>query len=178
LLTGILLGVSERVRDYVEPTLRGLFAVPSIGWIPILILIFGVDETLKILIIAKAVFVPLVINTAQGIRNVPIAYREAAQVMKLRAVTRLFKLTIPASLPSIFSGVRLGLSHAFIALVVVEMLAATEGIGYMMVWGRKLFQIDTVIVGMLIVGVLGYALDKVLRSIETRLSTWTPPHGR
>lgn len=177
LVVGTVLGNSPRARDYAEPLLKALFAVPSIGWIPILILVFGVDETLKILIITKAVFVPVVINTSQGIRNIPQAYLEAARVMRLPAMSRLFKLILPASLPVVFSGIRLGLSHAFIALVVVEMLAATEGIGYLMVWGRKLFQIDVVIVGMIIVGSLGFALDKGLRAAEARLSRWRVQGG-
>lgn len=173
LAIGIALASSDRFRAYVEPLLKAVFAVPSIGWIPILILIFGVDEALKVIIIAKAVFVPFVINTQQGIRDIPVAYREAAAVLHLTRWTRLTRMTLPACLPALFSGFRLGLSHAFIALVVVEMLAATEGIGYLMVWGRKLFQIDVVIVGMVLVGILGVALDAILRRAERRLSRWT-----
>ncbi|OVZ63034.1 hypothetical protein CDO44_03850 [Pigmentiphaga sp. NML080357] len=176
LATGIALGVSDTARDYADPLLRALFAVPSIGWIPILILIFGIAETLKILIVAKAVFVPIVINTSQGIRDIPHAYLEAARALRLRPWTRFTRLVLPASLGPVFSGVRLGLGHAFIALIVVEMLAATEGIGYMMVWGRKQFQTDVVIVGMIVVGLAGFALDRVLLGIEKTLSRWVPPH--
>ncbi|MDH7795469.1 MULTISPECIES: ABC transporter permease [unclassified Beijerinckia] len=171
LALGILLGVSERARAYLEPTTRALFAIPTLGWLPIMILIFGIEEPLKILLISKAVLVPIVVNTSQGIRNISAEYTEVARVLRLRPATRFWKLTLPAALPTIFSGVRLGLSHAFIALVVVEMLAATEGIGYMMVWGRTLFQTDIVLAGMIVVGVIGFALDTGLRAIERRLST-------
>jgi sulfonate transport system permease protein len=177
LALGIGLGVSARARSHLEPTLRALFAVPTLGWIPILILIFGIDEALKVIVIAKAVMVPVVLNTSRGIRNIPVAYIEAARVLRLRPWTRLTRLTLPASLPVVFSGFRLGLSHAFIALIVVEMLAATEGIGYMMVWGRKLFQLDIVIVGIVVVGLAGYALDLLLRRLERFLSHWLPEHG-
>ena len=177
LALGIWLGVSARARDHLEPTLRAVFAVPTLGWIPILILIFGIDEALKVIVIAKAVMVPVVLNTSRGIRNIPLAYTEAARVMRLSLWTRLTRLTLPASLPTVFSGFRLGLSHAFIALIVVEMLAATEGIGYMMVWGRKLFQLDIVIVGIVVVGLTGYALDVLLRRLERSLSRWMPHHG-
>lgn len=177
LALGIWLGVSARARSHLEPTLRALFAVPTLGWIPILILIFGIDEALKVIVIAKAVMVPVVLNTSRGIRNIPIAYIEAARVLRLGPWTRLTRLTLPASLPVVFSGFRLGLSHAFIALIVVEMLAATEGIGYMMVWGRKLFQLDIVIVGIVVVGLAGYALDLMLRRLERSLSHWLPEHG-
>ena len=177
LALGIWLGVSARARSHLEPTLRAVFAVPTLGWIPILILIFGIDEALKVIVIAKAVMVPVVLNTSRGIRNIPVAYTEAARVLRLSRWTRLTRLTLPASLPVVFSGFRLGLSHAFIALIVVEMLAATEGIGYMMVWGRKLFQLDIVIVGIVVVGLTGYALDVLLRRLERRLSRWMPHHG-
>lgn len=167
---GILLGVSARARDYLEPTLRASFAVPTMGWIPILMLIFGIEETLKILVIAKAVLVPIVINTAQGIRNIPDTYVETARVLRLGLWSRLRKLYLPAVLPTLFSGVRLALSAAFISLIVVEMLAAAEGIGYMMVWGRTLFQLDIVMVGMIVVGLTGLALDKGLLGVERLLS--------
>lgn len=177
LALGVWLGVSARARSHLEPTLRALFAVPTLGWIPILILIFGIDEALKVIVIAKAVMVPVVLNTSRGIRHIPVAYTEAARVLRLGRWTRLTRLTLPASLPVVFSGFRLGLSHAFIALIVVEMLAATEGIGYMMVWGRKLFQLDIVIVGIVVVGLTGYALDVLLRRLERGLSRWMPHHG-
>lgn len=176
LAIGIWLGTSAWARRYVEPTLVALFSVPTLGWIPILILIFGIEETLKILVIAKAVLVPVVLHATRAIRQIPQSYIEAARVLRLRPWTRLTRLTLPACFPVVFSGFRLGLSHAFIALVVVEMLAATEGIGYMMVWGRTLFQLDIVIVGILVVGVVGFSLDVALRQLERRIGRWQPGH--
>jgi sulfonate transport system permease protein len=173
---GVLLGTSQRARDYLEPITRALFSIPTLGWLPILILIFGIEETLKVLLISKAVLVPIVLNTSQGIRNIDATYLEVAEVLRLRRTTRFWKLTLPAALPTIFTGVRLGISHAFIALIVVEMLAGTEGVGYMMVWGRTLFQTDIVIAGMIVVGALGYLLDTGLRAIERRLARWSPSH--
>lgn len=176
LCIGILFGLSATARRYFEPTLKALFTIPSIGWIPILVLIFGIDETLKILIIAKAVMVPMVMNTSQGIQNIPVKYFEVASVLNLGKKDRLFKLVLPASAPAIFSGIRLAISNAFIALVVVEMLAATEGVGYMMVWGRTLFQLDIVLSGIVIIGCIGYLIDVGLRRTETRLSHQDSAH--
>ncbi len=177
LLIGSALGVSTTLRVYLEPVLRALFAVPSIGWIPILILIFGIDEALKIIIVIKAVMVPVIINTMQGIRGIPAVYQEVADVLRLRPATRFLRLTVPAALPTIFGGIRLGLSNAFVALVVVEMLAATEGLGYMMVWGRTLFQLDIVMVGMVVIGVVGLVLDRSLSVIERHVLQWGGRHG-
>ena len=81
---------------------------------------------------------------------------------------------MPAALPTIFGGVRLALSSAWVALIVVEMLAATEGVGYMMVWGRTLFQVDIVIAGMIVIGVIGLAMDSALARVERYMRRWEP----
>jgi len=171
---GTVLGVSRAADEMLGPLFKALAQVPSLGWVPILILIFGLDEMLKIIIIAKACFVPIVLATSEGIRNVPRPYREVAQVLRLRRRSVLTKLLIPAALPTVFGGIRLALSHAWIALIVVEMLAAAEGVGYMMVWGRTLFQIDIVIVGMLIIGGIGLLMDAGLARIERGMRRWEP----
>jgi sulfonate transport system permease protein len=174
LFFGALLGVSRRMNDTFGPIINALSQIPSLGWVPILILIFGLDEMVKYLIIAKACFVPTVLATSQGIRNIPRAYIEVGQVLGLRRRTTLTKLIIPAALPTIFGGIRLALSNAWIALIVVEMLAATEGVGYMMVWGRTLFQVDIVIAGMIVIGVIGLAMDSTLSRIERYMRRWEP----
>jgi sulfonate transport system permease protein len=165
-LFGLLIGKSESADAYLGPTFRSLAAVPSIGWLPILILLLGIEESLKIVILAKACFVPMAISTAEGARTVPRGLMEVADVLELRASTRFLKLTLPSMAPFIASGVRLSLSQAFVSLIVVEMLAGTDGLGYMMVWGRTLFQLDIVIVGMVVVGVVGFLLDGLLKHLE------------
>jgi len=163
---GFLIGKSKIAEAYLGPSFRALAAVPSLGWLPILILLFGIEESVKIIILSKACFVPMAISTAEGARNIPKGFNEVADILGLRARTRFFKLTIPAMAPYIASGVRLSLSQAFVSLIVVEMLAGTDGLGYMMVWGRTLFQLDIVIVGMIVVGVVGFALDLLLKRAE------------
>lgn len=163
---GFLIGKSKIVEAYLGPSFRALAAVPSLGWLPILILLFGIEESVKIIILSKACFVPMAISTAEGARDIPKGFNEVADILGLRARTRFFKLTIPAMAPYIASGVRLSLSQAFVSLIVVEMLAGTDGLGYMMVWGRTLFQLDIVIVGMIVVGVVGFALDLLLKRAE------------
>jgi len=172
---GTIMGLSRTADDYVSPLFRALAQVPSLGWVPILILIFGLDETVKYLIIAKACFVPTTITMAEGIRNIPRSYKEVAVVLGLSRRAAIRKLIVPAALPTIFGGLRLAFSHAWIALIVVEMLAAQEGVGYMMVWGRTLFQTDIVIAGMIVIGVIGLAMDAGLRRLERRLRRWAVP---
>lgn len=176
-LFGLLIGKSKTADAYLGPTFRALAAVPSLGWLPILILLLGIEESLKIVILAKACFVPMAVSTAEGARNVPKGLTEVADVLRLRASTRFFKLTIPAIAPFIASGVRLSLSQAFVSLIVVEMLAGTDGLGYMMVWGRTLFQLDIVIVGMIVVGVVGFALDFLLKRAEILIRKGSGANG-
>lgn len=176
-LFGLLIGKSKTADAYLGPTFRALAAVPSLGWLPILILLLGIEESLKIVILAKACFVPMAISTAEGARNVPRSMNEVADVLRLRPSTRFFKLTIPAMAPFIASGVRLSLSQAFVSLIVVEMLAGTDGLGYMMVWGRTLFQLDIVIVGMIVVGVVGFVLDFLLKRAEVLIRRGSCAHG-
>jgi sulfonate transport system permease protein len=174
LALGTAMGMSRAVEDYCGPLFRALAQIPSLGWVPILILIFGLDEIVKYLIIAKACFIPTTLATAQGIRNIPRQYLEVASVLRLSRRSVLTKVVVPGALPTIFGGLRLALSHAWIALIVVEMLAATEGVGYMMVWGRTLFQIDIVVVGMILIGVIGLAMDVGLTQLERRFRRWAP----
>jgi len=175
LALGTVMGLSQAADDYISPLFRALAQIPSLGWVPILILIFGLDEIVKYLIIAKACFVPTTIAMAEGIRNIPRSYKEVATVLGLGRRATIRKLIVPAALPTIFGGLRLAFSHAWIALIVVEMLAAQEGVGYMMVWGRTLFQTDIVIAGMIVIGVIGLAMDSGLRRLERRLRRWAVP---
>lgn len=167
---GLALARSRTLEDYLGPTFRGLAAVPSLGWIPVLILVLGIDESLKTVILAKACFVPMAIASIEGGRAVPRGLAEAADAMRLRPLTRFRRLTLPAATPFLFRGLRLSVGQAFVSLVVVEMLAGTDGIGYLMVWGRTLFQLDLTMAGMVVVGATGYLLDVLLGSAERRVA--------
>ncbi|WP_199231954.1 MULTISPECIES: ABC transporter permease [unclassified Azospirillum] len=172
LLLGIAMGLSRRVRWTVEPLFTALAQVPPLGWIPVLMLLVGIDEGLKLLIIAKAALIPVALNTHKGIRNVPDSLREVGSVLTFGPWATLTRIVLPAAVPSIFTGIRYGLTSAWLALVAVELLASSEGLGYLMVWGRQLFQLDMVIAAMLVVGLIGFALDWTLSRVERRLQRW------
>ena len=84
----------------------------------------------------------------------------------------LRKVVLPAAVPPIFAGVRYGLTQSWLALVAVELLASSEGLGYLLVWGRQMFWLDTVIVAMVVIGIVGFVMDRTLRAVETRLQRW------
>lgn len=172
LLLGVAMGLSPVFKDYVYPLFKAFSQVPVLGWLPLLMLLVGIDEALKIILISKAALVPIALNTYKGIENVPARYVEVARVLKFSRWQLLWRVIFPAALPPIWNGVRYGFTHAWLALVVVELLASSEGLGYMIVFGRQLFQLDVVMAAVVVVGVVGYTLDQVLARIEVVLLGW------
>lgn len=169
---GVLMGLSLTAKDYLYPTFRILAQVPSLGWLPLLMMLVGIEEALKIILISKAAFVPVALNTYKGIQGVSAQYIEVARAYQFSRRQLLSKVIFPAAFPSIWNGVRYGLTHAWLALVAVELLASSEGVGFMIVYGRQLYQLDVVLAAVVVVGTVGFMLDKVLAVIEARLLRW------
>lgn len=172
---GVAMGLSPTVRAYVFPLFKAFAQVPVIGWLPLLMLLVGIDEELKFLLIAKATLVPVTLNTCQGIESVPNRFIEVAKVYGLTRWQMLTRVVFPAATAPIWNGVRYGLTHAWLALVVVELLASSEGIGFLIVYGRQLFQLDVVLASVLAVGIVGFAIDKLLSLVEDWLLRWRKP---
>jgi sulfonate transport system permease protein len=169
LLLGLAMGISKSAKAYVYPTFQVVSQFPVVGWIPLLIIFAGIGEELKISAISIAVVVPVAVNTYKGIDNIPQALLEVAKVYRFKFFQVIYRVVLPAASASIFNGIRQGVMQAWLSLVFVELLASSEGIGYLMVWGRQLLQLDIVIVGMIVIGTVGVILDLFLRWIESRL---------
>lgn len=172
LALGLAMGVSASVKAYVYPSFQLLSQFPVIGWVPLLIIFAGIGEALKVSAIAIAVVVPVTVNTYQGIRNIPRALLEVAAVYRFTFGQTVRRLVLPAASASIFNGLRQGVMQGWLSLVFVELLASSEGIGYLMVWGRQLLQLDIVVVGMLVIGAVGILLDRLLAWCASRLQGW------
>lgn len=172
LALGVAMGLSPTVKDYVYPLFKAFAQVPVLGWLPLLMLLVGIDEGLKIILISKAALVPIALNTYKGIQGVPTRFIEVGRVLRFTRWQMLGQVVFPAALAPIWNGIRYGFTHAWLALVVVELLASSEGLGFMIVYGRQLFQLDVVLAAVVVVGAVGYALDKVLAAIEKRLLGW------
>lgn len=172
LALGAALGTSDAFESWIGPSFRVLVQIPSIALIPLLMMVLGIDDALKLFIMTKACVVPLALITADGIRNIPPAYLEAARAMGLRQRTLYAKVVLPGALPAIATGVRQGVAHVWVALVAVEVMASADGIGYLMTWSRQLFQLDVVLVCVVLIGAIGFTLDFVLRRAELRLLSW------
>ncbi|AKJ29398.1 ABC transporter permease [Caldimonas brevitalea] len=171
---GMLMGLSARARAYLLPSFQVVSQFPVVGWVPLLIIFVGIDEALKVSAISIAVVVPVTVNAYKGIAQVPRPLLEVARVYRLGLGQVLARVVLPAAAPSLFNGLRLGVMQAWLSLVFVELLASSEGIGFLMVWGRQLLQLDLVLVGVLAIGVVGVLLDSVLRWGERWVQRWRP----
>lgn len=172
LLLGFAIGLSRRAYDYLYPTFNLVAQFPVVGWIPLLMIFLGIDEALKIAAVSLAVFVPVLVATYKSVLNVPVHLLEVAKVYEFSRLQTLRKIVLPAALPSVISGLRQGVMQAWLALVFVELLASSEGIGYLMVWGRQLMQMDIVFMVIAVIGVVGLLLDTVLKRIEQHFNQW------
>jgi len=169
---GTLMGVSNRIKEYLYPSLRMLASVPVLGWLPFLILWLGIGEPVKYVLIANAAFIPVTMQCYQGMRHVPMQYQEVARLYRLSRWQLFSRLLMPSAFPTVWGGLRYGLASCWLVLVLVELLASSEGLGYMMVYGQQMLQMDVLLAAVFVVGTIGYLLDRVLELTERRLLRW------
>ena len=174
---GTLMGVSKQAEAYIMPSFLILRQLPTIALIPAFILLFGVGETTKIVLVAKATALPVAFGAFQGVRGIPRSYFDVARIFRIWPAGVFFRVIIPAALPALFQGMRIALGHAWVVLVAAELLIADKGLGQMMEWGRQSFRLDIVLVGVVLTGLIGFALDKAVRVLERSLS-WEKAEGR
>lgn len=169
---GTLVGMHRRAESLLEPSFQALRAIPSLAWIPLLLLWLGIDETPKIVLIAIGAFFPVYINLVAGIHNVDRKLIEVAKVHGLSSFELIHRILLPAALPNLFTGLRTGLSLAWMFLVAAELIAATKGVGYLLSDGRESSRPDIVLAAIIILAALGKLSDSILKHIETRKLAW------
>lgn len=173
LLLGTLLGVSRLFENLIGPTFHTIKQVSVFAWIPLISLWFGLGDGAKIAFLSLGAFFPVVLNTFEGIRSVP---RELLEVGRIFAFSRrqvFFRVVLPAAAPSIFTGINLALIYAWLATLGAEyLLTAGSGIGNLLTDGREHFWMDQVILGVVVVGLVGFALNWIAGRIEARSLAW------
>ena len=171
-ILGLGMGLSKTIEAYVWPIFKVFNLVPVVGWIPLLILLVGIDEALKVILIAKAALLPMTVNIYKGVRNIPASLTEVADVYQLSMWSKFKNLIFPGALISFVGGLRLSLASAWGALVAVELLASSEGIGYIMVYGRQIFQLDVVMATVVIIGLVGFLFDVLISLLQRPFKVW------
>jgi len=152
--------------------------VPILALIPFMILWLGIGETMKVTLIATAVFFPVYINTHNALRAIDIRHVELAETVRLSRWQFLRYVVIPGTLPGFLTGLRFSVTSSWLALVVVEQLNATSGIGYMVTLARNYAQTDVMLVGLVVYALLGFGSDAAVRQLERHLLSWRRTLGR
>jgi sulfonate transport system permease protein len=173
LALGISIGLSKKLEIITELIVQVIKPIPPIAWIPLSILWFGIGEASKLYIIIVGAFFPILLNTVDGIKNIDSRYFELSKVYEVQYSRVVARVVLPGALPFIMTGIRVGLANAWICVVAAEMIAATKGIGYMLMDGRSLARPDIVILGMLIIGIVGKIMDDGLKWVSKKIIRWT-----
>lgn len=172
LATGMATGLSRTVEDLFGPLLNGIRQVPTLAWLPLIVLWMGAGDLGKNVLIAKAVFFPVFLNTLQGIRGIPREYIEVGHIFDYGRLRLLRRIVLPAALPSIFVGLRFGAGISWAVLIVAEMLGARRGLGFLIMRAQELLHSDQLFVLIVLIGVVGFGIDVALRRLEARLLRW------
>ncbi|MGY1693176.1 ABC transporter permease [Geodermatophilus sp. SYSU D00697] len=169
---GVLIGTYKRLRDLLEPVLEFFRAIPPPVIVPILMLVFGIENTMKIVVIAFGCMWPILLNTAEGVRAVDSVLSDTARTYRISGAARLRHLILPAASPQMAAGLRQGLSVAIILMVISELFAASDGLGFAIVQAQRSFAIPEMWAGMLMLGLLGFLLSLLFRIVESRWLAW------
>ena len=172
LVIGALMGFFAPVNRFFSVMLNGFRQIPPLAWIPLLILWFGISDTSKIILIAFGSFYPMLLNVISGIHETPEPYLEFAKNYKVKKKDIFLKILLPSALPSVFVGLRLGASTAWMSIVAAEMIAATRGVGYQINNARNMLRTDMVICYMIVIGVVGGLMDYAIRRAARYATKW------
>jgi NitT/TauT family transport system permease protein len=169
---GLMMGASQRVYALLNPLMQVLRPIPPIAYIPLAILWFGLGNPPAVFLIAIGAFFPVLINTIAGVRHVDGIYIRAARNLGASQSTMFMRVILPAAVPHILSGVRIGIGTAFIVVIVSEMIAVNNGLGFRILEAREYFWSDKIIAGMISIGLLGLAIDMGVTKLNNHLLRW------
>jgi NitT/TauT family transport system permease protein len=171
---GILMGWYRRLDAVLDPFVSALYATPRIALLPLVMIWFGIGLASKIAIIFLGAVFPILVNTITGVRTIGADFIKVARSFGASDRQLFFTVALPSSVPLLLAGLRLGLGHALIGIVVGEMYGATAGIGFLISVSGARFQTDRVMVGIIIIAFAGVLMTSLLRAIERRFERWRP----
>lgn len=169
---GVAIGRSRTLGDYVEPIIHFVRSIPPPALLPLLLVLLGIGDDMKVVLIAVGVFPPILLNTADGVRSIDPLYLDTAAVYRIPRFRRLTRVILPAAAPQIFAGLRISLSIAVILMVISELIAATNGVGFRILQAQRQFKMVDLWAGLVVLGAMGAALNAVLALIERRVLRW------
>lgn len=170
---GLLMGLNRTAFELFDPLIELLRPISGIAWIPLGLFIFGVGESLPTFIMFYGAFFPMVINTVVSVRSVDRNFIDAARTLGADRIVVLRHVVLPAALPGILVGARLAAGAGWMSMVAAELIGAPSGLGFAVEWYRELLMTSNVLAFIVLIGVLGYLFDRVLRLAQHRFARWS-----
>lgn len=171
---GILIGRSARAFAIIDPWIQLIRPVPPIALLPLVVLWFGIGELSKLVVISYGALFPILISTVHGVRSIDNSLLRAARALGASERQIFYLVVLPAATPSVVTGLRLGAGMAIFVLVAAELLGSASGIGWLIMDAREHFFTDQIMVGIITLGLLGYAINRTLLWLEKRILRWRP----
>ncbi len=172
LLLGIVMGLYRPIRAAIDPLVAATYPVPKSAILPLILLIFGLGEASKIVMVALGMFYPVIINTMSGVRQIPSIYLDVGKNFGAGRWQTLRTIALPGALPSIMAGVKLGVGMGLILIAIAEMVGAQSGLGFMIWNAWQILIVETMYVGLVVIALLGLVFSVILNEIERWLLPW------
>lgn len=169
---GIAMGMSPTVRGIFDPPIEFYRPIPPLAYLPLMIIWFGIGETSKVLLIFLSVFAPVALGSRSGVRSAAIEQIHAAYSFGATRWQVMRHVILPSALPEILTAMRIGIGFGWTTLVAAEMVAATKGLGYMVLSATQFLQTSTVIMGIVVIAAIAYAFDLLMRFVERKVVPW------
>jgi ABC-type nitrate/sulfonate/bicarbonate transport system permease component len=171
---GILMGSSELLEGVLDPLVEAVRPVPPLAWLPLAIIWFGIGKLSAAFLIFLGAFFPIVLNTVSGVKSVDPHLVEAARTLGAKRGAILARVLAPGSLPSVITGLRVGIGIGWMTLVAAELTGVSNGygLGYMILTASEAARYDYVVAGMVVIGLIGYLMDRTIRLVSKRLLRW------
>ncbi len=169
---GIAMGMNPIVRGIFDPPIEFYRPIPPLAYLPLMIIWFGIGETSKVLLIFLSVLAPVTLGARSGVKSAAIEQIHAAYSFGASRWQVMRHVIMPSALPEILTAMRIGIGFGWTTLVAAEMVAATEGLGYMVLSASQFLQTSTVIMGIIVIAIIAYAFDMLMRFIERKVVPW------
>ena len=176
LLLGIAMGLNRPLRALVEPLVATTYPIPKSAIFPLILLIFGLGEASKIVMVAIGVFYPVLINSATGVLEINKIYLDVGKNFRANRWQVFRTIAIPGAVPHIMSGVKLGIGMGLILIAIAEMIGAKSGLGFMIWNAWEILSVETMYVGLIVIALLGFLFSIILNEVERAIVPWKRSH--
>lgn len=173
-LLGLIMGLSPFVRAFLKPAIAAVYPIPKVALLPLIMMIFGLGEPSKWVIVAIAVFFQLLLSTLAGVLNIERIYLDVARNLNATRLQGYATVALPGALPTVFAGCQLGLGMALIVVVIAENFGTSAGLGYLVWRSWQVFEVTDMYVGLMMIALLGYLFQLAMGWLERRLIRWKP----